>query len=110
MDLNIILSEKGKRIVVINNYKYSFQKILKSGEKRWTCINKKCRSYLLSMGEVDNVTVTKHVKDHCHNANVEQLNRQIVSTSCKRKASLQKSSAGSFKKICLQRSIRQTLR
>ena len=41
---------------------------------------------MLSMGEVDNVTVTKHVKEHCHNANVEQLNRQIVSTSCKRKA------------------------
>lgn len=86
MDLKIILSEKGKHLVVLHNYKYSFQKNLKSGEKRWTCINKKCKSYVLSMGEADNLTVTKHVREHCHNANVEQLNRQIVSTSCKRKA------------------------
>lgn len=87
MDLKIILSEKGKPLAVLNNYKYSFQKKLKSGENRWICTNKsKCKSYVLTLGDVENLTITKHVQEHCHSANVEQLERQIVSASCKRKA------------------------
>nr|CAI5823598.1 unnamed protein product [Callosobruchus analis] len=68
MDLNVILSEKGKQLLVVNNFKYSFQKCLKSGERRWICLSKKCKSFILSL------------------ANLEKLNRQIVSSSCKRKA------------------------
>nr|CAI5853672.1 unnamed protein product [Callosobruchus analis] len=86
MDLNVILSEKGKQLLVVNNFKYSFQKCLKSGERRWICLNKKCKSFILSLGEMENVTVTKHITEHCHEANLEKLNRQIVSSSCKRKA------------------------
>nr|CAI5835822.1 unnamed protein product [Callosobruchus analis] len=86
VDLNVILSEKGKQLLVVNNFKYSFQKCLKSGERRWICLNKKCKSFILSLGEIENVTVTNHITEHCHEANPEKLNRQIVSSSCKRKA------------------------
>nr|CAI5835056.1 unnamed protein product [Callosobruchus analis] len=76
----------GKQLLVVNNFKYSFQKCLKSGERRWICLNKKCKSFILSLGEMENVTVTKHITEHCHEANLEKLNRQIVSSSCKREA------------------------
>nr|CAI5849718.1 unnamed protein product [Callosobruchus analis] len=59
---------------------------LKSGERRWICLNQKCKSFILSLGEMENVTVTKHITEHCHEANLEKLNRQIVTSSCKRKA------------------------
>lgn len=86
MDVNIILSEKGKQLLVVNNFKYCFHKCLKSGEKRWTCTNKKCKSFILSLGEMKNITITKYIEEHCHDANIEKLNRQIVSSSCKREA------------------------
>lgn len=41
----------------------------------------------LTLGEGENrITITKHTREHCHDANVEKLNCEIVNFSCKRKA------------------------
>lgn len=87
MNPEIIVSERGKQLLAINNYKYGFQKSLKSGEKRWTCTNRKCKSFVLTLREGgSNVTITKHIQEHSHEASVGCLNRQIVSSACKRRA------------------------
>lgn len=33
---------------------------------------------MVSIGKVNNVTVTKHVKKHFHGANIKQLSREFV--------------------------------
>jgi hypothetical protein len=35
--MSIILSEKGKTVLMVNGYKYGFQKYLANEIKRWTC-------------------------------------------------------------------------
>jgi hypothetical protein len=39
--MSIILSDKGKTVLMVNDYKYVFQKYLANEIKRWTCNKKK---------------------------------------------------------------------
>jgi len=49
---NIIFSEKGKRINVIDGLKFSFHKWLKNNIKQWLCVKKTCKSFYKSENEI----------------------------------------------------------
>lgn len=88
MDVKFITSTRGKTMLVVNSYKYSFQKELKiSGETLWKCANRKCKATAHSLGSYDkNIIINKINPEHCHEPNEAALNRQILSEACKRKA------------------------
>jgi hypothetical protein len=89
MDIKIISSIRGKNMLVVENYKFSFHKIIKStNESLWKCVDRKCKCTIRTLGEPNssNFVVTKSNRDHCHLANLVSLNRQMISASCKRKA------------------------
>lgn len=86
--LKVIVSERGKNLIVLDGYKYRFHKQLTNGVKRWVCSvsgNKKCPAYLKTEGKSD---VLVHIADnHNHQALDEKvLNRLALSNSLKRKA------------------------
>lgn len=41
----VMISEKGKLLVIKNRYKFCFHKYLKQGIERWKCANHSCRAY-----------------------------------------------------------------
>lgn len=89
MDIKIIVSNRGKPMLVVNSYKYSFQKQLKiSKENMWKCVNRDCKSIVYTVGIVhENILISRtNTKEHSHVSNLEALNRQIVSSACKRKS------------------------
>lgn len=78
-----MLSEKGKPMIVINNYKYNFHKKLCDNIERWQCIKRGCKSYVKSRDDI----VVEHNCVHNHDPiNESILNRQQLSNSVKRKA------------------------
>lgn len=85
----VIKSIRGKPLIVVNNYKYNFHKELKkSGEKLWKCALRKCTAsvYTLGCADSNNLVITKCNGEHSHEASLAALNRQVASTTCKRKA------------------------
>lgn len=88
MDIKFIESSRGKPMLVVNSYKYNLKKVLKtSNEHVWVCVDRKCKATIYTLGPFDqNVVLNKCELEHCHEADVASLERQIVSTSCKRKA------------------------
>lgn len=86
MDLKIIQSAYGNDLLVLANFKYKKEKILKSGETFWRCIKRrdKCPAKVFTIGP-DHI-ITKKEINHNHEADISKLNRHIVTTNCKRKA------------------------
>lgn len=76
-------SERGRDLLVIDNYKYAFQKTLSGGIKRWTCISRskiiKCSAFVKTEGSSE--TVVEISGNHSHNPICEaDLNRYVIST------------------------------
>jgi hypothetical protein len=44
--MSIILSEKGKTVLMVDDYKYGFQKYLANEIKKWTYNKNKYKAYL----------------------------------------------------------------
>lgn len=87
MEAKVILSNRGKQMLVIKDFKFNFNKVIKStNEKFWKCINRQCKATAHTLGSTENIVVTKCSGVHCHEANIAKLKRQILSNSCKRKA------------------------
>lgn len=85
--LEVILSEKGKPLLVLNSFKFYKYRLLKSsGEVCWCCVNKNCRAKVYTIGEEENLVFSKAVGGHEHNSVDQQLlNRQKLSNGLKRK-------------------------
>lgn len=83
-EIKMIVSEKGKPLLVLNDYKYREKKVLKSGEKFWTCAVSKCNAKVFTLGS-DNIISRKETL-HNHEKDIKKLNRQILSVASKRKA------------------------
>lgn len=47
-----MFSEKGKRINVIDGFKFSFQKYLKNDIERWRCVKRTCKSFYKCENEI----------------------------------------------------------
>lgn len=84
MEVRVIESTKGKELILLNNFKYRKCYQLQSGEMKWRCSVKTCSAKIYTMGE-DYVIIKSEVL-HSHNSDIKKLHRQILSTSCKRKA------------------------
>lgn len=84
MEFNTIVSEKGKVLLVVNGFKFSKKKVLKSGESFWTCTVKTCNSKIFTLGE--ELLISRKDDSHNHLNDNKKLNRQIISGGVKRKA------------------------
>lgn len=72
-------------MLVIHNFKFSQQKVLKTGEVFWRCTKKgTCKAKVFTVGP-DNLIVRSHLQ-HNHEADEKTLNRQKIASACKRKA------------------------
>jgi len=82
-DSNVMLSEKGKKVYVIDGFKFSFHKLLKNDIERWRCIQRSCKSFF----KYYNNEFTEQNLTHNHNCDSEKiLNRQTLKNNLKRKA------------------------
>jgi len=86
-----IKSKRDKDMVVFNKYKYNFaSKNSSTDEIRWRCVKRTCSATLYtSKSKVVNeedILNTDHLRHNHNSCSDTELNRQIVSVSCKRKA------------------------
>lgn len=88
MALNVMCSEKGKPIIVFDNYKFYKYRTLKStSETVWCCVLKSCRAKLYTLGENSNLIFSKSCGSHEHEAVIASvLNRERINNGVKRKA------------------------
>lgn len=84
--VSVIKSTRGCDLLVVDNFSFSKQDVLKSGEVRWRCIKKnlKCLAKLYTVGP--EFTVTRSDLIHNHEPDQSALQRKIITTACKRKA------------------------
>lgn len=81
------VSQRGNTQIICNNYKFSFNRVLLSGETRWRCIQKNCKAVLLTIGQGTGRTASSGNVDHNHeNISDRVLQRQHISAAAKRKA------------------------
>lgn len=79
-----ILSEKGRTILIVKNFKFSFHKDLAGGAKRWKCTQKGCRAFLKT-NENEETFETNLSHNHIGSSS-EELLRQELRNSVKRKS------------------------
>lgn len=86
MEVTFSTSEKGKSLLVIDGYTFSFHKMLvKDTVKRWQCSKRTCKAFVKTQTAED--TVVESVLDHNHEKlEPAVFNRKVVSNSLKRKA------------------------
>ncbi|KAL4104574.1 hypothetical protein QTP88_019869 [Uroleucon formosanum] len=84
--LSVMYSEKGKILLVLNNFKFRQYRPLKTGEMSWSCTNKNYNAKLYTVGEEH--VFSRMQNDHKnHKADTVQiLNRQKINNAIKRKA------------------------
>lgn len=81
----ILVSNKGAKCLISENFKYRVAHTSKSGEIRWRCTNSKCSATVFT-NTSENI-VFKKCNEHNHEAVSEKLlNRQQVTQAAKRKA------------------------
>lgn len=83
--MEFISSEKGKPLIIYENFKFRRYRELKTtGELVWCCTNKNCLAKVYTLGE--NFIFSKKNGFHNHNRNDDLVNRQRISNAVKRKA------------------------
>ena len=76
---HVVYSEKGKKLYIINEYKFCFHKFLANEEQRWVCTNKTCRAYM-RIDSSGNIIDGALVNNHAHTPDSEErLARQRIS-------------------------------
>lgn len=86
MSVSMIKSERGKDLLIFENFTFSKDRVLKSGETSWRCCQKRlqCKAKIYTVG-TDNL-ITKKNDDHNHEADERKVTRKVISNTCKRKA------------------------
>lgn len=84
MAASLIKSNRGKDLLLLENFTFYKTKVLKSGEVFWRCVQTKCSAKVFTIGS--DLTISRNDLVHNHERNQQKLNRKIVSNSCKRKA------------------------
>ncbi|CAH1726162.1 unnamed protein product [Aphis gossypii] len=85
--MEFMFSEKGTKLLIIDNYKFGFQKNLADNIQRWICTKRKCKAYVKLNGDC----LCKEVLTHSHIGNHEKeddgttLVRQQLTNSLKKK-------------------------
>ncbi|CAI6349412.1 unnamed protein product [Macrosiphum euphorbiae] len=85
-NVSFMLSEKGKQLLVLNNFKFFKHHTSKKNEITWRCVINKCSAKVYTLGQnAQLINTDKSCFDHNH-ASDSTLNRQQISNACKRKA------------------------
>jgi hypothetical protein len=83
MEISVMFSEKNKKLYLIYDHKFHFNKYLNNNIQRWACIKRMCKSFF-KLNE--NSEIIFNVLNHDHEKNdVNILTRQKVSNKLKRK-------------------------
>lgn len=83
--MEVIISERGRNLLVLHGYKFRFHKTLANNTERWMCSKNTCKSFL-KLGK--NEEVLAGPSPHSHEPLEEnKLERQKLSNGLKRKAS-----------------------
>lgn len=87
-DLSEIFSQRGKLLLVYENYKFKeHNRKLASGETKWRCIKDKCKANFHTLGESKSRVITNLSVNHNHEPElINVLQRQVLSHCLKRKA------------------------
>uniref|UniRef100_A0A8D9A100 FLYWCH-type domain-containing protein n=1 Tax=Cacopsylla melanoneura TaxID=428564 RepID=A0A8D9A100_9HEMI len=83
-ELNKVLSERGKELIIINGYKFRFHKNLAHDMQRWKCTKSSCKSFIKTsqLG-----TILEEPGEHCHPPfETKDIQRQHINNQLKRKA------------------------
>ena len=79
------MSEKGKELVLLNNFKYCFIKKRKDGYIKWVYTDKNCTASFLTTA--DKTSLHQSTGEYKHLViSQQQIERQILRDNCKRKA------------------------
>lgn len=86
----IIKSKRDKDMLTFNKYKYNFaSKNKTTREIRWRCVKRTCSATLytfnLKVINEENISNSEQLRHNHHPCSDTEINRQIVSTTCKRK-------------------------
>lgn len=84
METYKVVSERGKKVLIVESAKFTKDKVLKSGEIYWRCAIRSCKAKVFTMGAED--LISRCDLQHDHPKDIKKLNRQIISNSVKRKA------------------------
>lgn len=84
MNILLMLSEKGKPLLVVDGAKFYLAQNLKSGEIKWRCVQKLCTAKVYT--NKDNSKILKEDTNHNHAVKEETLARQKINNSVKLKA------------------------
>lgn len=80
--MEFVNSEKGKKLLLLEKYKFGFQKTLSGDIQRWTCTKRKCTAYM----KLHNDSIVQQQINHNHEPDTDGvLARQTVSNNLKRK-------------------------
>jgi hypothetical protein len=86
LDIQKSVSKRGKVLLIVNNYKFSFCDKLLNGESRWRCRIPKCNATIYTIGE--DFLISRHNLIHSHEElSKSALQKQFVAVAAKRKAS-----------------------
>lgn len=88
MEVQSMLSEKGKKLLVVNNFKFCVANMLKNKTVRWRCVSKnsKCPAKLYTPVD-DFIVILRSNLSHNHHVE-ENLQWQVLNNSKKAKLSL----------------------
>lgn len=85
--VEIITSQRGKDILLINGYKFSFQKLLREGDlKRWKCSKASCKAFVKTALGNDCILKEWNLTHNHPSKPLELLERNKLSNVLKRKA------------------------
>lgn len=84
--LTEIVSERGRVLLVYNNFKFYEVGALSSGEQKWRCVTRKCNSKIYIFGSGCDRIISREDINHNHPQDLQKLQRQRLSNSAKRKA------------------------
>ena len=73
MESLTLISNRGKYLLKVNDFTFSEDKVLKSGETYWRCVKRSCKAKVFTLGQEK--LITRSELQHNHECNVKTLNR-----------------------------------
>ena len=84
MDVTLIETNKGRKSIVCDGYRYRVDVELKSGEIAWRCTSKGCKARIRTDSSASMILQQKN--PHNHETDDRQIERHVLRVSAKRKA------------------------
>ena len=70
--INQVMGERGRKLLVLRNYKFYYERTMASGEEKWRCCTKRCPASLKVLGEEKQLISSNETHNHA-----PYLNRQL---------------------------------